>query len=143
MDYEIVRHDKFVLCGITARVSKNALIEIGDLWNRFYAEPFLERLEIEDGAVYSAYFDYESDHAGPYSVLLGFRVSETQAALEGLTLLTIQPGSYALLRRSGPMPASVVEAWQEVWNSDLERTYLTDFDRYAAPDTVEVNVGIA
>lgn len=143
MDYEIVRRENFVLCGITARVSNSAPAEIGELWNRFYAEPFLEQLEVEDGAVYSAYFDYTRDYSGPYSVLLGFRVSETQAALAGLTLLTIQRGSYALLRRQGPMPASVVETWREVWSSDLQRAYLTDFDRYAAPDTVEVNVGIA
>ncbi len=142
MDYEIVRRENFVLCGITARVSNSEPAKIGELWNRFYAEPFLEQLEVEDGAVYSAYFDYESDHSGLYSVLLGFRVPETRIAPAGLRVLTIQLGSYALLRREGPMPASVVETWKEVWNSDLKRAYVTDFDRYAAADTVEVNVGI-
>jgi hypothetical protein len=41
------------------------------------------------------------------------------------------------------MPVTVVEAWQQVWDSDLPRTYIADFDRYASPDTVEVNVAIA
>jgi predicted transcriptional regulator YdeE len=143
MDYETVHHSQIVLCGITARVRNSDPAKIGELWNRFYAEPFVDRLTIEDGAVYSAYFDYESDHTGPYTTLLGFRVLHGQPAPDGLTLLTINPATYAMLRRTGPMPATVVEAWQQVWGSDLPRTYIADFDRYASPDTVEVNVGIA
>jgi predicted transcriptional regulator YdeE len=142
MDYEVVSHEEFVLCGITARMSNSEPEKIGELWQRFYAEPFVDALEVEDGAVFSAYFDYEGDHAGAYTTLVGFRVAAEQVAPAGLSLLTVRAGKFAMLRRSGPMPSTVVETWREIWSSDLRRTFVADFDRYASADTVEVNVGI-
>ena len=142
MEYEVVSHDEFVLCGITARVSNSEPAKIGELWQRFYAEPFVDALEVEDGAVFSAYFDYEGDDADVYTTLVGFRVAGSQVAPAGLTLLTVRAAKYAMMRRSGPMPATVVETWKQVWSSDLRRTFVVDFDRYASADTVEVNVGI-
>jgi len=142
MDYEVVSRDEFVLCGITARVSTSEPEKIEELWQRFYAEPFVDALEVEDGAVFSAYFDYEGSDAGAYTTLVGFRVAADQVAPAGLSLLTVPAGKFAMLRRSGPMPATVVETWQQIWSSDLRRTFVADFDRYASADTVEVNVGI-
>ena len=142
MEYEIVQREPLVLCGITARVSNSEPAKIGELWQRFYADPFLEQLDVEDGAVYSAYFDYETDYGGPFSMLLGFRVSAGQVAPAGLTLLKIGAAKYAVLRRTGPMPETVIETWKQVWGSELRRRYVADFDRYGSVDTVEVNVRI-
>ena len=140
MEYQVVSHDEFVLCGITARVSNSDPAKIGALWQRFYAEPFVDALDVEDGAVFSAYFDYEGTDV--YTTLVGFRVAESQVAPASLTLLTIRAGKFAMVRRSGPMPETVVKTWEQIWSSDLRRTFVADFDRYASPDTVEVNVGI-
>jgi predicted transcriptional regulator YdeE len=37
---------------------------------------------------------------------------------------------YAVLSASGPQPQALMDTWQAVWQSDLDRTYAADYEEY-------------
>ena len=74
--------------------------------------------------------DYESDHTGPYSYFIGCKVYDNTVAPEGMDSLVISNAAYVTIIAKGKMPDCVANAWREIWASNLERTYVADFEIY-------------
>jgi predicted transcriptional regulator YdeE len=92
--------------------------------------------------VYCVYCEYESDHNGPYTVVIGCAVDPDVAVPEGIKKVTIDAGNFVVCEAKGELPNSVFAAWAEIWNAPLERRYQADFDRYDEDGQVSVNVGV-
>ncbi len=88
------------------------------------------------GTTFCVYTDYESDHNGEYTYLIGEEVSSFEQLPEGLEKHTIKPQTYTKFTNGpAPMPRVVKEPWHKIWemtDEELggERRYHADFEIY-------------
>jgi predicted transcriptional regulator YdeE len=147
MHYEKSYRQTFTVAGIAGRVS-NAWPEAMDaLWQRFHQEKVATRvLERTSDAVYALYRDYERDHTGEYTMVLGYEVPADSIIAndtpKGLVAAVVPAATYALIEARGEQPAALIEAWKQVWASTLPRNYICDFEVHWGPETVELYISI-
>ena len=106
--------------------------DIGALWTRFMTGNL--GAQINDKAspdIYCFYTDYESDHTGYYTALLGCKVNSPAQVGEGLSAMSVPAGKYKVYSLGGKFPENVHLAWQEIWAGDVNRAYSIDFDLYS------------
>ena len=138
---EIIEAGGFRLIGRATRASNEDPSAIGGLWGSLYAEPFGDQLTGRQGdEVYSVYCEYEGDHTQPYTVFLGYRVPAEMPSPPGLLRRFVPGGRFAKFVATGERPASVIETWQRIWTSGLERAYAADFEVHPADDTAPVDI---
>ena len=80
--YDVVHQPSTMIVGIACRTSnapEAASHDIPRLWDRFYRENVMKKVQnkISD-EVLALYCDYESDHTGPYSLVIGCLVSSLE-----------------------------------------------------------------
>lgn len=135
--------------GITVRTSNQngeGARDIPALWGRFYSENIASKIPNRIGNdVYGVYTDYEGDYMKPYTTLVGCKVSSLDEIPDGMTGLTIDGGEYLKLTAKGNLMKGVVlEGWQKIWNTDLDRSYIADFEVYGEktknPEDAEVEI---
>jgi predicted transcriptional regulator YdeE len=108
---------------------------IGRQWHRFITDA-MNKIPGKDGSnLYAIYSEYESDHNGEYTFLVGAPVKGGVAAPAGMVLRRIPAGAYAVITtEKGPFPKVVPEAWTAIFKlqdeGTLKRTYQTDFELY-------------
>lgn len=146
MNYEIVNLDEKIVVGITGRTSnndENIGMVIGGLWQDFYGKGIYDSIEnkVNDKAV-GIYSDYESDFMGEYSITVGAEVSEAKNISEDYIIKVIPKGRYAKFIVRGHMQRAVAEFWEELWNVNLDRNYLCDFEEYQNCDEENAEVYI-
>jgi predicted transcriptional regulator YdeE len=114
-----------------------ATARIAGLWNRFYQEKVAEKIahRKDRGAVLGVYTNYESDHTGFYTLIVGAQVQDAKAIPIGMVGVTIPAAEYLVFPAPGRMPEAIVTAWGKVWNyfaqsSAARRVYTTDFELY-------------
>ena len=127
------------IAGFAARASNLDSGPIVALWGRFFQQGLPQRL---GGDIYSVYFDYETDHSKQYTVLVGCEIPAEAKLPAGLVEQSIEPGSYEEFDASGPLPQALVDGWLRVWQADLDRTYVTDFERYLPDEAQVICVGV-
>ncbi len=132
--YRVIEHDEFHVVGEVIRVNpKNDqdLKEIGAFWKKFYTENLLEKIPHKtDRDIIAVYFDYESNHLEPYSLMIGAMVSDKDKVPENMEGITIPPSQYAVFTAEGKFPDSIINTWEHIWNSDIDRTFTYDFEIY-------------
>jgi predicted transcriptional regulator YdeE len=107
--------------------------DIGELWSRFYSDNVVRQIPNMEGAeVYSVYTDYESDHTGMYTCIIGVKVSSLQEIPEGLYARAFPSATMIRMIAKGPMPNAIFEQWQKIWEAEdvLGRSYEYDFEVY-------------
>jgi len=134
MNYKIFEKPDFYFAGISCRTENadgKAGQDIYNLWDRLFKEDISRKIsnKISDDT-YTVYTDYESDHNGEYTAIVGFPVTYTKEAPKGIELFKIKGGKYAEIIARGELPDCVLEAWEDIYNSDLDRRYGADFDIY-------------
>src|SRR5690606_41479544 len=80
--------------------------------------------------IYAAYYDYDSDENGLFSDFIGGKVGENTEIPEGLTSLEIPSQNYEIVTAKGVMTACITDAWEKIWNSEMEREFGFDFEVY-------------
>ncbi|TBR41384.1 AraC family transcriptional regulator [Marinomonas agarivorans] len=119
--------------------------KIGGLYHTFGLQVVVD---YDAGAnLYGVYYQYDSDHNGDFSVLVGSTPDKltTTARLESVTL---QAGEYLVFSGKGSMPQAVIDLWGAIWayfsdnETEYKRTYTTDFERYIGVDAVEIYIAI-
>ncbi len=132
--------DTFTVAGIEARTS-NAQERTSDgliptLWARLRSEDLLNRIPNRvDSRIVALYTDYESDKDGPYTYVLGAKVSSAKDLPAGMISRAVAPGDYAMFTaKGGPSPQMIVDLWKRIWSLEkpgpLHRAYKTDFEVY-------------
>jgi len=141
MDQATVEMDEIRIVGIQVRTSNEAEKDsstalIPGLWKRFYQEHVLETIPgVKPGFLYEAYLDYESDHTGEYSVVLGAEVAADADVPSGMVSINLPRSRYLVFDASGDLPQSVQKAWARVWShfdstDPRARAYSGDFERF-------------
>jgi predicted transcriptional regulator YdeE len=106
-------------------------IDCGNLWQLFetgnYANKIPGKLNNEIVAVYYA---YEGDYTLPYAYFIGCKVNENQQAPDGMDSLFIPAGQYQPFTAKGTIPNCIASTWNEIWNTEIDRTYQFDFEIY-------------
>jgi len=117
----------------TTNKNGQAAIDLGALWGKFYAENIIEKIPNRTGdEVYSVYTDYESDHTGKYTAIIGLPVSSLDVIPEGLIGRIFEGENFRKFTAKGPMPDAIAKTWKEIWTKDkeLNRSYTYDFEVY-------------
>lgn len=68
-----------------------------------------------DENLYAVLTDYESDHHGAYTQIVGIAVRTAPRLPEGMVAVRVPGGPALRVEARGPMPQAIVEAWQQVW----------------------------
>lgn len=138
MKHEEVHLEGFSVIGISVRTKNKdgqAAKEIAKLWDDFMNETvrddILNRLSDD---IYCVYTDYESDKDGFYTVILGYRVNNTNDLTGEYDYKDIPESKYYKFLSEGEMPESVIATWEHIWQSDYKRGYFADFEIYT-PDS--------
>ena len=112
---ETVNLGEIRLIGATLRTSNARAPEIGEFWQRLFADDLFGRIPNRaSDDTYSVYMDYESDHTGEYTLLAGCPVSSLDEVPDGMTSLVIAPARYARITLPAATPDAVVEAWKAI-----------------------------
>jgi predicted transcriptional regulator YdeE len=151
----IQQHSGFYVVGITARTNNAQEMSgngrIGDVWQTFLQPSLVAKIPNKIGVdPIAIYTDYETDHRGHYTYLLGVPTSSTDALPAHLTVKHIPAGRYAVFTSGrGPITQVVPEIWQRIWSMSPEelggtRSFKTDFEIYdqraADPQNAQIDV---
>lgn len=130
MRYEPVDLEPVTIAGITVRTDNSpaGLEKIGQLWATFFRDGVTNALgALAEGPICEAYYDYESDAQGAYTVILGSRVPADAQIAAPLQRVTLPAARYA--KFSIDDPKAIYAAWQHIWQrQDIERSYSGDFE---------------
>ena len=106
-------------------------IDCGNLWQKFEQGGYYLKIPAKtDDRIYAVYHDYEGDYTQPFSYFIGCEVNSGTKIPDGLNELVIPKGTYQKAIAKGKMPGCIADTWKEIWDSDLTRTYRSDFEVY-------------
>ena len=71
---------------------------------------------------------------GDYTVSI---CAEVNDANQNYEVITIPSGKYAKFIVKGNVVTAVQEFWQKVWNMNLDRSFVCDFEEYQAGDDMD------
>jgi predicted transcriptional regulator YdeE len=97
--------------------------------------------------LFCIYIDYEKDHTKPYTTFLGCRVENLESITEEMVGKTIETATFKQFIAKGNLAKGIVYTkWLEIWNSDLNRSFIADFEVYGEktqnPENAEVEIFI-
>ena len=134
MNYEIVELKEKIVEGIGVRTNNQngkSIGDIGGVWQRFFTDGEYAKIENKvNNKTIGLYTDYDGDYTCDYYFLAGSEVKEKSNDMENRVYKVIPGGKYAKFVIIGDVQKSVGEAWQEIWNMDLDRKYTCDFEEY-------------
>jgi predicted transcriptional regulator YdeE len=136
LDFETVNLSEFFVSGIavdTTNKDGQSEKDIGDLWTRFTTENMQQQITgklSED--IYCVYTDYESDYTGRYTAVLGCRVESADTINDNFFTALVPGGNFRVYNPKGKFPESVANTWRQIWQTDIDRKYSADYDRYIA-----------
>jgi predicted transcriptional regulator YdeE len=148
-----VATDAFLVVGIKARttnrieaVPQTAKIPI--LWQRFFEEDVAAAIpeRLPDPDVIAVYTKYESDHQGPYTLIVGHKVRTLDRIPKGMGGVLVPAARYLRFEAEGPLPQALVDAWKSIWrffevSHEYERSYTTDYEVHRKSD-VEIYIAV-
>jgi predicted transcriptional regulator YdeE len=143
--------DEFKIVGIAVRTTNRngqSQNDIGDLWGMFIEQNLIDQIPNKlTNDVYCVYTDYESDFNGPYTTIIGCKVNSIDEIPAKFIGRTIPKTKYQVYKSIGRFPDSVMKTWIDIWNSDIPRKYVADFDLYGPsaqnPENAEVDTYVS
>jgi predicted transcriptional regulator YdeE len=154
MDPTAVATNSFLVAGLGTRTTNRIeavpeMARISELWRKFYSDHVSDQIPDRlPGApeIVAVYYDYESDHQGQYSLIVGHKVSSLDHIPKSMGGVLVGAGRYLRFPVEGPIPAALIETWQSIWqffelSQDYERAYTTDFEVYG-PDETEIFIAV-
>ena len=141
MNYEIVELEEKLVVGVSAQTSNddpNMGAIIGGLWDELYQSGVNTNIKnkVNEYAI-GLYSDYSENK---YEVTAGNEVSKVDNS--EYVVKVIPAGKYAKFSITGHMQRAVAEAWGKIWNMDLDRSYIADFEEYLNSDFENANIDI-
>jgi len=143
--------EEFKVIGISVRTTNQngqSQKDISNLWSKFMGQNLIDQiLNKKSQDIYCIYTNYESDFNGLYTTILGCRVNSFDSIPEGFISWTIPKTKYQVYKSTGKLPESVMKTWTNIWQSDIRRKYVADFDIYGQksqnPENAEVDTYVS
>jgi predicted transcriptional regulator YdeE len=148
MNYEIVNRDVSTIAGLSARTNNQSPDMgnvIGGLWKHFYEDGIYASIpNKKTSKALGIYTDYADDEKGDYTAMVACEVSEPGSIPQGAVIHTIPAGRYAKFIVKGDMHQAVAGFWQQLWEMDLPRSFVCDFEEYqnSSMDEAEIHIYI-
>jgi predicted transcriptional regulator YdeE len=151
----IQHHSGFNVVGVAARTQNadenSGNGKIGKIWQTFLGQNLAAKIPNKVGVdLIAVYSDYETDHTGHYSYLLGLPVSSVVHLSAKLAVKHIAAGRYAVITsKRGPVSEVVPEVWRRIWSMSPRelggtRAFLADYEIYdqraADPANTQIDV---
>ena len=145
---KVTRIKKLMIAGISEVTNNETEMseesgKIAALWENYFEKDIYKKTFDKSNSdfMYGVYSDYESDASGNYKVTVGVEVTKPKNAI------VIENKKYLVFTKQGELPMVVVELWEEIWdyfekNSDYERSFEVDFEKYVKEDEIEIFVSI-
>ena len=144
--------ETLAVVGFAARTSNDAesdpeRAQIGGLWGRVFSSG-LDAIPHREaaGRIASVYHEYESDHTGPYSIVVGAVVDSIDGVPDGMVALTVPAARCAVFEARGELPGALIAKWMEIWDAvpaeGTVRAYGFDVELHA-PDGSAADIWIA
>lgn len=120
-----------IIYGKKIRTNNADFAPIARLWGEVMVEQ-------PAGDIFAVYSNYASGYMGDYDLLVGTTDWEQE-----ITSI-IEAGEYLVFPVDTTNPKGVEQAWREIWSrdSELARTYNTDFEWYHKNGKIEVYIAI-
>jgi len=134
MEQQKTHLEGFLVTGIAIRTTNQggqAYLDISELWGKFMGNQLAETIgnKLSDD-IYCVYTDYESDHTGYYTVILGCKVGSADNLEGGFTSVKVPPATYQVYKPEGELPDSIITEWEYIWEHADDRAYTADFECY-------------
>ncbi|NOX32874.1 MAG: hypothetical protein GXP56_03935 [Deltaproteobacteria bacterium] len=139
MDYTVEQIQGFCITGIKTRTDNTKAMQvIPKIWEQFFKENTMDKIKdlVPGSGLYAVYTGYESDEHGEYDFIIGTRTYACDGNNDFMSL-EISNGSYAVFTAKNN--EQVAPAWPKIWQIDLKRAYISDFEWYD-PKTGEVKI---
>lgn len=146
MNYEIVNLKEKTTIGICARTNNSSpdmSKVIGGLWTDFYQKGIYASIsgKVNQKAL-GMYSNYAKDDKGDYITSVACEVESDTVAPANTVKAVIPAGKYAKFVVKGHMQKAVADFWQELWNMDLPRSFVCDFEEYQNSDMENAEIHI-
>ena len=117
--------DNFKIIGISTVTTNESMVDIENLWGKFWGENIADKIPNKVGdEFYAVYTDYESDHTGKYTLIIGFPVTTLDNIPDGFVGREILVGKAEKYISKGKMPEAILKTWTEIWqDTELKRAY--------------------
>ncbi|MDR1092499.1 MAG: GyrI-like domain-containing protein [Prevotella sp.] len=128
--------DAFTIVGISVRTTNQnhkSQEDIAKLWESFFLNGVVQSVPNKvSNDVYCIYTDYESDYTGEYTTFIGYRVSGINGipTNKNLIIKDFPACKYLQYTSEGELPYAVGKTWAHIWQSNINRAYIADFDIY-------------
>lgn len=116
---------------------------IPKLWDEYVEKRFDTTTfnRANNSFMFGVYSDYSSDVNGDYKITIAIEVTKPKKAI------VIKDERYLVFSKKGELPEIVGETWKEIWdyfenNSEYERAYTIDFEKYLKEDELEIYISI-
>lgn len=141
MNYKIVNLEEKIIVGVSTTTSNDDPKmgeKIGKLWSDLYQGGANEKIKnkVNEYAI-GLYSDYTENS---YTVTAGNEVSKSEN--DELITKIIPAGRYAKFSVHGHMERAVAQAWGEIWQMQLERSFTGDFEEYLNSDFENSDIDI-
>lgn len=117
--------------------------KIPELWEEYFAKDIYKKTfdKANSDFMYGVYSNYEFNETGNYKVTVGVEVTKPKNAI------VIEDKKYLVFKKQGELPMIVTDLWEEIWeyfekNSDYERAFEIDFEKFTDEDEIEIYVSI-
>lgn len=155
LSVRLIQEREFTVVGISARTTNAREMSdegvIGKQWARFIRDGLLDTIPNRaDSNLVAVYTDYESDHNGAYTFILGAKVSSAASVPSGMVAKRVPAGKYAVFTTErGPVEKVIPESWAHINSLPKsapggDRTYQADFELYgpgaADPRNAQVDI---
>ena len=118
--------------------------KIAPLWAKYDEEHIFTKTlnKVNNTSFYGLYLNYESDVDGDYDAMVAVEVTKAKN-----NAIVIDNQKYLVFSKEGELPEVAFELWTEILeyfenNSEYERAYSVDFEKYSKQDEVEIFISI-
>jgi predicted transcriptional regulator YdeE len=132
---DVMEIKEFKLAGLKTKTTNEngqSSIDCGKLWQKFSEEKYADKIPDKLGNdIFAVYYNYEGDHTKPFSYFIGCQVKSTGNVPEEFDSLIIPDGRYQVLTAKGKIPDCIVNTWNNIWESGIDRAFKFDFEVYS------------
>ncbi|MBS9523247.1 effector binding domain-containing protein [Litoribacter ruber] len=135
---KIVNIKSFPVIGLATKcvshdVDSDFFENCDEIWKKFVTGGYSEAIpnKVNDNII-AAYFNFEGDSTKPFEFLVGCQVTHVDEIPEGMQTFEMDHGPYLKVRSHEKIPECHSAAWKEIWESDIDRKYSTDFEVYSS-----------
>ena len=148
MNYEIITLEEKTVVGLAARTNNMAPdmgMVIGGLWGKFFEQGVYTSIgNKRNEKALGIYTDYAGDEKNDYTIVVACEVMDAAVIPQETVIRKIPAGKYAKFIVKGDMHEAVAQFWTKLWQMDLPRSFVCDFEEYQndSMDAAEIHIYI-